>query len=107
MLYIDAPVGTGFSFANNENAFANNTDEEAIEIYEALKQFFILFNEFQPRDFYIAGEIYAATLIPHLARHIDLENSKSDKHQSFYGLQHTVQAISLKTPLGSWTGEMP
>ncbi|CAG7728676.1 unnamed protein product, partial [Allacma fusca] len=78
MLYIDAPVGTGFSFANNKNAFASNSDEEAIEIYEALKQFFILFNEFQPRDFYLAGETYAATLIPYVVRHIDLENSKSD-----------------------------
>ncbi|CAG7725525.1 unnamed protein product, partial [Allacma fusca] len=66
MLYIDAPVGTGFSFANNDNAFASNSDEEAIEIYEALKQFFTLFSEFQPRDLYLAGETYAATLIPYI-----------------------------------------
>ncbi|CAG7728296.1 unnamed protein product, partial [Allacma fusca] len=78
MLYIDAPVGTGFSFAANEDAYANNSDEEAVEIYEALKQFFTLFSDFQPRDFYLAGETYAATLIPYVARHIDQENAKSD-----------------------------
>ncbi|CAG7702555.1 unnamed protein product, partial [Allacma fusca] len=28
MLYIDSPVGTGFSFSDTEDAFANNSEED-------------------------------------------------------------------------------
>ncbi|CAG7820851.1 unnamed protein product, partial [Allacma fusca] len=83
---------TGFSFAANEDAYANNSDEEAAEIYEALKQFFTLFSDFQPRDFYLAGETYAATQIPY--------------EQGFSGLHWSGLARSLKIPRGSQTTEM-
>ncbi|CAG7720344.1 unnamed protein product, partial [Allacma fusca] len=86
MLYIDAPVGTGFSFANSEDAYANNSEEEAEELYEALKQFFTLYNDFQPNDFYLAGESYAGTTIPDFAKKIDDENDKGSFKINLKGL---------------------
>ncbi|CAG7818374.1 unnamed protein product [Allacma fusca] len=76
MLYIDAPVGSGFSFADNHTAYANNSDDEADELHEALVQFFTLFCEYQTQDFYLAGETYAAPFIAHTAKKIDAENAK-------------------------------
>ncbi|CAG7816077.1 unnamed protein product [Allacma fusca] len=76
MLYIDAPVGSGFSFADNHTAYANNSDDEADELHEALVQFFTLFCEYQTQDFYLAGETYAASFIAHTAKKIDAENAK-------------------------------
>ncbi|CAG7827535.1 unnamed protein product, partial [Allacma fusca] len=78
MLYIDSPVGTGFSFSDTEDAFANNSGEEGDEIYEALHQFFTLFKEFQEREFYLAGENYAASFIPYIVRRIETENDKGE-----------------------------
>ncbi|CAG7786811.1 unnamed protein product [Allacma fusca] len=75
MLYIDAPVGSGFSFADNHTAYANNSDEEAEELYEALVQFFTLFCEYQTQNFYLAGETFAASFIAHTAKKIDAENA--------------------------------
>ncbi|CAG7821378.1 unnamed protein product, partial [Allacma fusca] len=75
MLYIDAPVGTGFSFADSEDAIASNSSDEADEIYEALTQFFTLFKEFQPNDFYMAGEVFAGITMLYIAKKIDAENA--------------------------------
>jgi vitellogenic carboxypeptidase-like protein len=77
MLYIDAPVGSGFSFADSEDAFANGSEDDAKELYEALTQFFTLFKEFQPNDFYLAGEVYAGTSMPYIGKKIDAENANA------------------------------
>ncbi len=64
VLYIDNPVGSGFSFTHNTSGLS--TDEEAIadNLYEALQQFFILFSEYRKNDFYVTGESYAGKYIP-------------------------------------------
>ncbi|CAG7834549.1 unnamed protein product [Allacma fusca] len=78
MLYIDSPIGTGFSFSDSKESYETTSGEEGTEIYVALKQFFTLFKEFQPRDFYLAGENYAASLIPNIVKQIEAGNAKDD-----------------------------
>ncbi|CAG7697360.1 unnamed protein product [Allacma fusca] len=77
MLYIDAPVGSGFSFAENDEGFAKSSDDEAKEVYDALVQFFTIFKEFQPLDFHLAGSSYAGSFIPFIANKIDKENANA------------------------------
>jgi vitellogenic carboxypeptidase-like protein len=77
MLYIDAPVGSGFSYADDDEGFAKSADDEAIEVYEALVQFFTVFKEFQPNDFYMAGLSYAGSFIPSIGHKIDAENANA------------------------------
>ncbi|CAG7697361.1 unnamed protein product [Allacma fusca] len=86
MLYIDAPVGTGFSYADSEDAYANSNDDDANEIYEALTQFFTLFKEFQPNDFYMAGEVWAGTAMPYIGKKIDAENANAAVKINLKGL---------------------
>ncbi|CAG7699011.1 unnamed protein product [Allacma fusca] len=59
MLYIDAPVGSGFSFADDDAGFAKTSEDEAQEVYNALIQFFTIFPEYQKNDFYMTGLAYA------------------------------------------------
>ncbi|CAG7816569.1 unnamed protein product [Allacma fusca] len=59
MLYIDVPVGAGFSFTDMEEGYAKNKEDEAAELFKALQQFFTLFHEYRKREFFIAGEIMA------------------------------------------------
>ncbi|KAK2717691.1 hypothetical protein QYM36_006462, partial [Artemia franciscana] len=59
MLYIDNPVGTGFSFTQNDYCYANNQQDVARDLYEGLSQFFLLFPQHRERDFYVTGESYA------------------------------------------------
>jgi len=64
MLYIDNPVGTGFSFTQDKDGLAKNEEDVADDLYEALQQFFTLFSEYRGNDFYVTGESYAGKYIP-------------------------------------------
>lgn len=59
LLYIDQPVGTGFSFTPDPDGYVKTFDQAALDLYEALQQFFTLFNEYSKTDFYITGESFA------------------------------------------------
>ncbi|CAG7716941.1 unnamed protein product [Allacma fusca] len=79
MLYIDAPVGVGFSFTEKEEGYARNTQEESAEVYEALTQFFTLFSDYAKNDFYLAGELAAADHAPRIVSVIHDSNEKGPK----------------------------
>ena len=57
MIYVDNPIGTGFSFADS-GVLHTNQSEVADDLYEFLRQFFTLFSEFQANDFYAMGQSY-------------------------------------------------
>merc|ERR1712029_1174612 len=59
MLYIDQPVGTGYSFTDKEQGYATTEDDVARDLYEALRQFYIVFPKLLQNEFYISGESYA------------------------------------------------
>jgi vitellogenic carboxypeptidase-like protein len=64
MLYIDNPVGTGFSFTDKDEGYARNQTQVATDLYEALQQFFTLYSDFRQNDFYVTGESYAGKYVP-------------------------------------------
>ncbi|XP_031237807.1 probable serine carboxypeptidase CPVL isoform X2 [Mastomys coucha] len=70
MLYIDNPVGTGFSFTDHFQGYALNEDDVAQDLYSALIQFFKLFPQYAKNDFYVTGESYAGKYVPALAHYI-------------------------------------
>ncbi|XP_071803134.1 probable serine carboxypeptidase CPVL [Asterias amurensis] len=74
VLYIDNPVGTGFSFTEHDQGYANNQSIIAAQLYSALQQFFTLFPEYQKNDFYTTGESYAGKYVPVLSYLIHLED---------------------------------
>ncbi|KAK9510755.1 hypothetical protein O3M35_005476 [Rhynocoris fuscipes] len=78
LLFIDNPVGTGFSFTDAEDGYATSQKQIADQLYKALIQFFTIFPEQQDPPFYIAGESYAGKHIPSLAYEIDRRNPSSD-----------------------------
>ena len=63
VLYIDQPVGTGFSFTKNELGYATNQEMVANDLYEAMKQFYTMFPDLLDEDFYVTGESYAGKYV--------------------------------------------
>ncbi|KAM7303139.1 hypothetical protein ISCGN_018647 [Ixodes scapularis] len=59
MLYVDNPVGVGFSFTQQDRGYAHNESDVGRDLFEALQQFFTLFPEYVGNDFYATGESYA------------------------------------------------
>lgn len=72
VIYIDNPVGTGYSFTNG--GYAQNETQVGADLYNALTQFFTLFPDLQKNDFFIAGESYAGKYVPAIAYTIHKNN---------------------------------
>ena len=64
LLFLDNPVGTGFSFTETEDGFARNQRQIGDDLYVALTQFFALFPDLRRNDFYVTGESYAGKYVP-------------------------------------------
>ncbi|KAG2573476.1 hypothetical protein PVAP13_7KG255400 [Panicum virgatum] len=68
LLFLEAPVGVGFSYANRTADLRRLGDRvTAQDSYGFLLSWLDRFPEFKSRDFYIAGESYAGHYVPQLA----------------------------------------
>jgi len=69
VLFIDQPVGTGFSFVGT-GKYITTGQEMAENLYTALIQFFRLYPTYSKNDFYVFGESYGGKYVPYIASHI-------------------------------------
>ena len=78
VLYIDNPVGTGFSFTDSLDAYPNVVEESTEDLFIFLQQFLKMFPELQHCQFFPFGESYAGKYVPALAHRIHMENKKKN-----------------------------
>ncbi|KAL5363067.1 pheromone-processing carboxypeptidase kex1 [Aspergillus floccosus] len=76
LLFVDQPVGTGFSYVNG-NQYLHEMDEMAAHFITFLENWFDIFPEYERDDLYIAGESYAGQHIPYIAKAIQERNEKA------------------------------
>ncbi|XP_077483301.1 venom serine carboxypeptidase-like [Amblyomma americanum] len=76
MLYVDQPVGSGFSFTDDDCGYARNMSDVARDMVEFLQQFFTLYGELSKNEFYMTGESYAGKYVPAIGAALH-ENAKS------------------------------
>lgn len=74
MLFIDNPVGAGFSNTASSKGYVNNETEVADNLYSMLDQFYKVFPEDLKRDLYVTGESYGGHYVPAIAERIHSEN---------------------------------
>eukprot|EP00118_Oscarella_pearsei_P024816 m.306863 g.306863 ORF g.306863 m.306863 type:complete len:481 (+) comp41651_c0_seq1:1019-2461(+) len=86
LLFIDNPVGVGFSFTGNEKAYATNEDDVARDLYSCLVQFFQVFTDYQKNDFYLTGESYAGKYLPAIGYKIHVENPSAELKINLKGI---------------------
>ncbi|XP_048006381.1 vitellogenic carboxypeptidase-like [Leguminivora glycinivorella] len=67
VLYIDNPVGAGFSYTREDKGYTSSEDEVGDQLLEFLRQFLAIFPELRQRPLFIAGESYAGKYVPTLA----------------------------------------
>ncbi|XP_075234022.1 venom serine carboxypeptidase-like [Lycorma delicatula] len=66
IIFIDNPVGTGFSFTESDDGYVKNQTIIGEQLYNAIKQFFSLFPVLKNNEFFITGESYAGKYVPAL-----------------------------------------
>lgn len=89
LLFLEAPVGVGFSYTNTSSDIRQLGDKiTAKDSYAFLVNWFRRFPQFQSHDFYIAGESYAGHYAPQLAEAIFDNNMIAPKadHINLKGL---------------------
>ncbi|WJZ96333.1 hypothetical protein VitviT2T_015028 [Vitis vinifera] len=68
MLFLESPVGVGFSYSNTTSDYEKLGDDfTANDNYAFLHKWFLKFPSYRKRIFYIAGESYAGKYVPELA----------------------------------------
>ncbi|KAI9124100.1 hypothetical protein K1719_005400 [Acacia pycnantha] len=70
MIFIDAPVGTGFSYATNSEAYAVSDTSSATQTYEFLRKWLLSHPRFLKHPLYISGDSYSGIIIPILVKKI-------------------------------------
>ncbi|XP_010533892.1 PREDICTED: serine carboxypeptidase-like 31 isoform X2 [Tarenaya hassleriana] len=93
MLFLESPVGVGFSYSNTTSDYKNLGDDfTANDAYVFLHKWFERFPSYKKRTFYIAGESYAGKYVPELAEVIYDNNNKNPS------LRIDLQGILLGNP---------
>ncbi|XP_062090059.1 serine carboxypeptidase-like 35 [Humulus lupulus] len=88
LLFLEAPVGVGFSYTNRSKDLNELGDRVTAEdSYAFLSGWFKRFPAFKSHDFYIAGESYAGHYVPQLADLIYKRNKGARKENSFINLK--------------------
>ncbi|XP_076890563.1 serine carboxypeptidase-like 34 [Bidens hawaiensis] len=81
LLFLESPVGVGFSYTNTSTDIKQLGDKiTAQDSYTFIRKWFKRFPQYKTHEFYIAGESYAGHYVPQLAELI-YDNNKNISEQ--------------------------
>ncbi|KAJ8097018.1 Alpha/Beta hydrolase protein [Lipomyces tetrasporus] len=80
LLFVDNPIGTGFSFVDTDS-YLHELNEMADDFMAFMDKFFDMFPQYLVDDLYIAGESYAGMYIPYIADAILARKNNTDLRQ--------------------------
>ncbi|XXQ35476.1 Carboxypeptidase [Plasmodiophora brassicae] len=75
IVFVDQPVGTGYSYATSANDNVRTEQQLADNMYEFLQGLLVQFPQYSSLPFFITGESYAGIFIPFIADRILQGNS--------------------------------
>ncbi|XP_059642542.1 serine carboxypeptidase-like 45 [Cornus florida] len=101
MLYLETPIGVGFSYSSDtSNYIAVNDEITARDNLMFLQQWFLKFPQYRTRDLFITGESYAGHYIPQLAKLI-VQFNKKEKLFNLKGIALGNPVLEFTTDFNS------
>ncbi|KAL2342815.1 hypothetical protein Fmac_004100 [Flemingia macrophylla] len=101
MLYLETPVGVGFSYAKGGSSYKNVNDETtARDNLVFLHRWFIKFPQYRHTDLFLAGESYAGHYVPQLAK-LMIEINKKEKIFNLKGIALGNPVLEYATDFNS------
>ncbi|KAK7317877.1 hypothetical protein RJT34_02465 [Clitoria ternatea] len=76
LLFLDSPIGTGFSVASTTQEIPTDQNAVAKHLFAAITRFVLLDPVFKHRPIYITGESYAGKYVPAIGYYILEQNTK-------------------------------
>ncbi|KAK4480311.1 hypothetical protein RD792_013380, partial [Penstemon davidsonii] len=74
IIFVDWPVGTGFSYATNPEAYYTSDSKSPEDLYMFMRKWFLIHPMFLQNPLYIEGESYAGKIAPMVAWEISKAN---------------------------------
>ncbi|XP_072298510.1 retinoid-inducible serine carboxypeptidase [Eucyclogobius newberryi] len=102
MLFVDNPVGTGFSYTDREEAFATNVSTVATDMLVLLKSFFNTKAEFQTIPFYIFSESYGGKMAAAISLELTMAIAQGSLKCNFAGVALGDSWISPLDSVLTW-----
>jgi carboxypeptidase C (cathepsin A) len=105
VLYLDQPVGTGFSYGKDDSDVLTSIEDIAAEFVNFIDSFLTLYPEYAaPRQLVLAGEGTAGKFLPYFAKSLDayiFSGGKLSTPQLVIGnplVSNTLQSLSQHLP---------
>eukprot|EP01084_Bolivina_argentea_P106691 190869_1 len=77
MLFIEQPIGVGFSYSNDDKDYIVGDERAAEDMFDMILGFLDQFPQYKTNDFYITSESYGGHYMPTLAKYIVDHNTNS------------------------------
>lgn len=101
MLYLETPVGVGFSYATATSSYGTVTDEiTARDNLVFLKRWFFKFPQYRNNSLFITGESYAGHYVPQLAN-LMIQFNKKEKLFNLRGIALGNPVLEFATDFNS------
>jgi len=85
IVYIESPIGAGFSYSDDQDYLNSINDETTAELnFKTIENFLLKYPKFKGMNLYVTGESYAGVYIPTLASYI--QNEGGDINDMLKGL---------------------
>ncbi|KAF3590079.1 hypothetical protein F2Q69_00027745 [Brassica cretica] len=79
IIFLDQPVGTGFSYSTTPLADKPSDTGEAKQTYEFLQKWLVEHPEFVSNPLYVGGDSYAGIVVPAIVQQISIGNENSKR----------------------------
>ena len=79
MVFVDNPVGTGFSYTEDASCYSENMADVSANLYAFLVQFLTSYPDYLAVPFYVTGESYAGKYVPSISAYIHAMNLDNPK----------------------------
>ncbi|OMO53453.1 Peptidase S10, serine carboxypeptidase [Corchorus capsularis] len=104
LLFVESPVGVGFSYTNTSSDLTNFDDAFVAEdSYSFLVNWFERFPQFKTHDFFISGESYAGHYVPQLAELV-FDRNKDGTQYPFINLKGFIVGNPITNDWHDYTG---
>uniref|UniRef100_A0A8C6L0A0 Carboxypeptidase n=1 Tax=Nothobranchius furzeri TaxID=105023 RepID=A0A8C6L0A0_NOTFU len=102
LLFVDNPVGTGFSYAERPDGFATDVATVASDMLVLLRHFFTLKSDFQSIPFYIFSESYGGKMAAAISLELTKAIAKGSVKCNFAGVALGDSWISPLDSVMTW-----
>ncbi|XP_050210075.1 serine carboxypeptidase-like 7 [Mercurialis annua] len=81
VIYLDSPVGTGFSYATTSEGYKTGDRSSAAQLYDFLREWLMAHPKFILNPLYVGGDSYGGIVAPVVVHEISIGNAKQNEPQ--------------------------